>query len=58
MTREHVAGLESAARDGDLWNLRVTSVPAPGEAPAYVDAALQDPAFVAGELPIPSRESR
>ena len=40
MTADHVAGLEAAARDGELWNLRITSVPAPGEAPAYVQAAL------------------
>lgn len=37
----HVAGLEGAARDGELWNLRVTSVPAPGETEAYVEAALK-----------------
>jgi RimJ/RimL family protein N-acetyltransferase len=41
MTANHVAALEEAARDGELWNLRVTSVPAPGEAQAYVDAALK-----------------
>ena len=41
MTSDHVAALEAAARDGDLWNLRVTSVPAPGEATGYVAAALQ-----------------
>jgi RimJ/RimL family protein N-acetyltransferase len=41
MTREHVAGLEEAARDGELWNLRVTSVPAPGETEKYVEAALR-----------------
>jgi len=41
MTREHAGPLEAAARDGELWNLRVTSVPAPGEASAYVEAALQ-----------------
>ncbi len=41
MTREHAAGLEAAAHDGDLWALRVTSVPAPGEAHAYIDAALK-----------------
>ncbi len=41
MTRQHAAGLEAAARDGELWNLRVTSVPAPGEVLAYIDAALQ-----------------
>jgi len=37
----HVAGLEAAARDGELWNLRVTSVPAPGETADYVAAALK-----------------
>ena len=41
MTRDHVTGLEAAARDGELWQLRVTSVPAPGDMPAYVAAALQ-----------------
>jgi RimJ/RimL family protein N-acetyltransferase len=41
LASEHVAGLEAAARDGDLWTLRVTSVPAPGEAAAYVAAALK-----------------
>jgi len=42
MAAEHAAALEAAARDGELWTLRVTSVPAPGEAPAYIAAALQD----------------
>ena len=41
MSGEHVADLEAAARDGELWNLRVTSVPAPGEAQAYVETALK-----------------
>ncbi|MDB5859173.1 MAG: putative acetyltransferase [Ramlibacter sp.] len=41
MTPAHVTGLEAAARDGELWNLRVTSVPAPGETAAYVAAALK-----------------
>ena len=41
MTGEHAAGLEAAAQDGALWTLRITSVPAPGEAHAYIDAALQ-----------------
>jgi RimJ/RimL family protein N-acetyltransferase len=41
MTRAHVAGLEEAARDGELWNLRITSVPAPGEAQRYVETALK-----------------
>jgi RimJ/RimL family protein N-acetyltransferase len=41
MAREHAPGLEAAAADGQLWTVRVTSVPAPGEAAAYVDAALK-----------------
>ena len=41
MTAAHAAALEAAAKDGELWKLRVTSVPAPGEAAAYVAAALQ-----------------
>jgi RimJ/RimL family protein N-acetyltransferase len=41
MKAGHVGGLEAAARDGELWNLRVTSVPAPGETAAYVAAALK-----------------
>lgn len=41
MTARHAAPLEAAARDGELWNLRVTSVPMPGEAPAYIENALQ-----------------
>ncbi len=40
LTLEHVPGLEAAAADGELWNLRFTSVPAPGESTAYVEAAL------------------
>jgi RimJ/RimL family protein N-acetyltransferase len=38
---EHEAGLAAAAADGELWNLRVTSVPAPGETAAYIATALQ-----------------
>jgi RimJ/RimL family protein N-acetyltransferase len=41
MTLAHVAGLEEAARDGELWNLRITSVPAPGETEKYVQTALK-----------------
>jgi RimJ/RimL family protein N-acetyltransferase len=40
---EHVDGLRAAAADGALWNLRVTSVPAPGETEAYVATALATP---------------
>jgi RimJ/RimL family protein N-acetyltransferase len=41
MSAAHAAELEAAAADGELWKLRVTSVPAPGEAAAYVAAALK-----------------
>jgi RimJ/RimL family protein N-acetyltransferase len=41
MTRDHTPDIAAAARDGELWNIRVTSVPAPGEESAYVDAALK-----------------
>jgi RimJ/RimL family protein N-acetyltransferase len=41
MSEAHAADIEAAARDGELWNLRITSVPAPGEAQAYVAAALK-----------------
>ncbi len=38
---EHEAGLENAARDGELWRLRVTSVPEPREVHSYIETALQ-----------------
>ncbi|MDS1140813.1 GNAT family protein [Pusillimonas sp. SM2304] len=41
LQKEHAQALERAAADGELWTLRVTSVPEPGAAPAYIDAALQ-----------------
>jgi len=41
LERKHEQGLEAAARDGKLWQLWYTSVPAPGETQAYIDAALQ-----------------
>ena len=37
----HAADLEAAARDGELWNIRITSVPEPGGFEAYIAAALQ-----------------
>lgn len=40
LTRSHEDVLAAAARDGELWNLRITSVPAPGETAAYVADAL------------------
>lgn len=41
LTLSHEAGLREAAADGELWNLRITSVPAPGETRAYIDTALK-----------------
>lgn len=38
---EHAPGLAAAAADGELWNLAVTSVPAPGEQDGYIETALQ-----------------
>jgi len=41
LTLEHEAGLAEAAADGELWNLRVTSVPEPGQTRTYIEAALR-----------------
>ncbi|HXD36177.1 MAG TPA: GNAT family N-acetyltransferase [Rhodanobacter sp.] len=41
LSLDHVPALEAAAADGELWNLRVTSVPAPGQAQGYVEKALR-----------------
>ncbi len=38
---EHVAGLRAAAADGELWNLRITSVPEPDQTQAYIEDALK-----------------
>ncbi|MET0311615.1 MAG: GNAT family protein [Burkholderiaceae bacterium] len=37
----HEEGLKAAAADGELWNLRVTSVPEPRETRGYIEAALK-----------------
>ena len=37
---EHESGLRAAAADGELWNLRVTSVPRPEETRTYIETAL------------------
>ena len=37
---EHEDGLRAAAMDGELWRLRVTSVPEPDQTRAYIEAAL------------------
>lgn len=36
----HEAGLITAATDGELWKIRVTSVPAPQEVRSYIETAL------------------
>lgn len=41
LTVDHADGLRKAAADGELWTLRVTSVPEPDGTEAYIDAALQ-----------------
>jgi len=57
MSADHAVALEAAARDGELWNLRITSVPAPGESAAYIAAALKGQSdghmlpFVVRDLP-------
>ena len=38
---QHEPGLRAAAADGELWNLRVTSVPRPEETRQYIDDALR-----------------
>jgi RimJ/RimL family protein N-acetyltransferase len=37
---EHVEGLKRAAADGELWTIRVTSVPEPDDTRGYVERAL------------------
>jgi N-acetyltransferase len=40
LSLEHVAGLQAAASDGELWNLWFTSVPKPEATQEYVEQAL------------------
>ena len=37
----HEAGLREAAADGELWRIRVTSVPEPAQTRDYIDTALK-----------------
>lgn len=37
----HEAGLATAAADGELWRLRITSVPEPQDTRAYIETALK-----------------
>jgi RimJ/RimL family protein N-acetyltransferase len=38
---QHVDGLKRAAADGELWKIRVTSVPDPDDTRGYIERALQ-----------------
>lgn len=38
---QHAAGLLAAASDGELWKLRITSVPEPDQVDAYIATALE-----------------
>ena len=40
LSLEHEDGLRAAAADGELWNIRVTSVPEPHQPRQYIDDAL------------------
>ena len=40
LTAGHAADLRAAAADGELWTLRITSVPEPDQTAAYIAAAL------------------
>jgi RimJ/RimL family protein N-acetyltransferase len=40
MTLEDESGLRAAAADGELWNIRVTSVPEPDKTRQYIEDAL------------------
>jgi RimJ/RimL family protein N-acetyltransferase len=41
LSPDHAVGLRAAAADGELWNLRVTSVPEPDDTDGYIDRALR-----------------
>lgn len=41
LSLEHASGLRAAAEDGQLWRLRVTSVPEPEQTLAYIETALR-----------------
>jgi RimJ/RimL family protein N-acetyltransferase len=53
--REHAAALAAAARDGELWRLWYTGVPAPEAADGWIAAAL-DMRLRSGALPFVVRE--
>jgi N-acetyltransferase len=57
MELRHVKDLQAAARDGQLWKLWYTSIPAPENTRAYVKAALQK-RDQCGELPFVIHEHK
>jgi RimJ/RimL family protein N-acetyltransferase len=55
LSLEHLEGIRSAVKDGELWNLWFTSVPSPATAEAYIKTAL-DMRENAGAMPFIVRE--
>lgn len=54
LAAQHADGLRAAAGDGELWNLRITSVPEPEQVEAYIRTALETPnrlAFAVIDVP-------
>jgi RimJ/RimL family protein N-acetyltransferase len=47
LSLHHAKGLRAAAQDGELWNLRITSVPEPHNVDKYIRDALDMPGRVA-----------
>jgi RimJ/RimL family protein N-acetyltransferase len=43
LSMAHADGLRAAACDGELWKLRITSVPEPDQVGRYIDSALSMP---------------
>ena len=41
LSLDHEEGLRAAAADGELWKIRVTSVPEPQDTRSYIESALQ-----------------
>jgi RimJ/RimL family protein N-acetyltransferase len=48
LSLDHAEALTRAARDGELWNLRVTSVPQPDQTVRYIQTALDG--YAAGHM--------
>jgi RimJ/RimL family protein N-acetyltransferase len=48
LSLDHAEALTRAARDGELWNLRVTSVPQPDQTVSYIQTALDG--YAAGHM--------